>query len=646
MRRLGVAGLIAAVIATVGVSAAQAVRTTGYADWDPLAGTSNAYTTRMQLPANGFPAAQVSSDSRSGSVGVQTGASVWFGAGTPVGAKYGSSQDRPYLNLRPKADNATTPSTTTYTFDEPTPPTGWAFVLGDVDADSVTVSAKDAAGAPVGAAQLGFAGGFNLCEFGSPRPGGCSASIGDAPTWTPATRTLTGNPTAADTFGATGWFEPTVSLSTLTLSFSRRSGFPVYQTWFASVARTISGTVTDVSAGGGSCPVTGVTVRLVGPHGEQLATTSPDAAGAYSFGQYATQDGYQVTVEPPPTCAAVGAQSKTVSTAVDDTTAAFQVRQIIPQPVSGQVTAGGDPVPGVTVTLHLPGGGTKTTTTAANGSYLFDDNAVDTGYFVTIDVPDGYTGTDQRPPFDVVAVPVTGQDFTLTANPDVSGVVTGGGSGLGGVTVTLTPTGGGPALTTVTDGNGGYTFERVPAATYDISIDAPPGYTPAPPIQGVVVDTSDLTGQDFALARPGALGGTVHLDTPDGAPHQGVSIEVSWPGGTQTLTTDEEGNYFLDGLAAGTYEIRVLLPAGYEGVGPLVHSVTISALGEIRSGADFVIALSATPTPTPTPTPVDTGTPGGTLPDTGLDVSLPALLAGIGALIAGLVLVGASRVRL
>ena len=86
----------------------------------------------------------------------------------------------------------------------------------------------------------------------------------------PGTRTLVGNAAASDTFGATGWFEPTVSLSTLTFTYTRRSGFPVYQTWFASVARTIGGTVTEVGAGG--CPVAGVTVRLVGPHGEQLAT--------------------------------------------------------------------------------------------------------------------------------------------------------------------------------------------------------------------------------------------------------------------------------------------------------------------------------------------------------------------------------------
>ena len=424
------------------------------------------------------------------------------------------------------------------------------------------ISAKDADGQDVSAAQLGFVQGFNLCDS-SPRPGTCSTSVGDVPTWDPGTRTLTGNAAANDTVGANEWFEPTVRLSSLTFVFTRRSGFPVYQTWFASVAQTISGTVTDVSTGAGSCPVTGVTVRLVGPDGEQLATTTPDATGAYSFGEYATQPGYVVSIEQPDTCAVVGAESVEVSNAAGDAAADFQVRQILPQPVSGRVTVDGtDPLPGVTVTLHLPGGGTKTTTTEDDGTYLFDDNAISNGYFVTIDVPAGYHGVDQRPPFDVDNVPIMGQDFDLTANPDVSGRVTDGGEGIGGVTVTLTPSGGGPAITTVTQGDGTYQFDRVPAGTYDISIDAPPGFDAEPPLTGVVVAATDVVDQDFALSKPGAIAGTVHLDPANGGGESGVEITITGPGGERTLTTDAAGDYFLDGLPPGTYEIRVVVPPG------------------------------------------------------------------------------------
>jgi hypothetical protein len=60
---------------------------------------------------------------------VPTGASTFLGdAGntvpTAVGIKYGSSRNNAYLNLRPLADTASAPSTTTYTFAAPSPSTG------------------------------------------------------------------------------------------------------------------------------------------------------------------------------------------------------------------------------------------------------------------------------------------------------------------------------------------------------------------------------------------------------------------------------------------------------------------------------------------------------------------------------------------
>ena len=643
MRRLGILAALLFAVAALTAPLAQAVRTTGYADWDPLVGVSNDYTSAMRLPALGFPEATLTSDSRAGSVGVQSGASAFFNASTPIGVKYGSSQNRPYLSLRPKADGPTTPSTTTFTFARPTPPTGWMFVLGDIDADQVSVSAKDADGNPVTASGLGFAGGFNFCDYGSPRPSGCSGSVSDVPSWDPTTRTLVGNDTATDTTGAVGWFEPTTPLSSLTLTFTRRSGFPLYQVWFASVARTISGTATDVSTAPATCPVDGSTVELVGPYGDILDTTTPALDGSYSFGQYATQPGYTVRIEVPDTCSVVGPPSQVISTAGDDATAEFQVRQIVPNPVSGVVTADGFPFAGIEVTLHIPGGGTKVTSTDAHGGYLFDDNAAANGYYVTIDVPEGYTGLDQRPPFNMNDQPITGEDFALVAAPDVSGNVTGGGNGLGGVKVTLEPSGGGPSISTVTDGDGNYSFERVPPGTYDIAIDPPSGYSPAPARTGVVVADDDVVNQDFELDRNGAIGGTIHLDTANGPVRAGVAIEIVGPGGTRTLTSDDEGNFFLDGLLPGDYEIHVVLPKGFEGVGPINRSVTITAEGEIRGAQDFVIRQRATaPTSSPTPTnetptnsptnsPPLSGT-GDQIPDTGNPASLWMVLLGFGLL--------------
>lgn len=653
--RVAAATLVLALVSVF--AAADAVRTTTYAQWGEFTGSANNYVTSFQLPVTGFPAASVTSDSRAGSVGITAGATTWFGENTPIGLAYGSSRNQPYLSLRPRVDNATGGSTTTYVFTRPTPATGWTFALSDIDADQATVSATDVNGAPVSEADLGFAGGFNFCDT-TPRPSACSTSTGDAPTWDPATRTLVGNPTATDTVGATGWFEPTVRIKTLSIVFTRRVGFPLYSTSFAAAARTLSGTVTDVSTSPATCVPDSVSVRLVGPDGNEIATTTPDASGAYSFGQVATQPGYTVSVEPPPTCAAVAPRSRTVSTADEDAIANFSVREIVPYPVSGAVTAGGAPLAGVAVTLHLPGGSTETTTTGADGRYLFDDEAIGEGYFVSIEVPDGYTGDDQRPPFDIDAAPVTGEDFTLTANPDVSGTVTGGGSGVGGVTVTLTPATG-PPVSTVTEADGSYVFERVPSGTYDIAVEPPAGYDPAPALTDVDVDADDVTGQDFALTRPGALGGQVTDE--HGAPVAGARVVVDGPNGPQTLTTDADGQYFADGLSAGDYTITVTALDGYEIIGEPTRNITITDAGETLGGQDFQLrALPDEVEPTSPPTTSPTTTPSSTPPvstsddsttsssdylsDTGADSPLP-LYAGLLLLAAGAVTLLVARRR-
>jgi hypothetical protein len=231
----------------VGASAGAAT-STGYGAWTPATGVSGSFATTVQLPGTGYPLARVVSDS----VGATqpTGATTYFNATTPPGLVFGSSLNQPYLNLRPATGNS--PSTTTYTFDRAVP-TGWGFVLGDIDSDKIRVTGTLADGSPALTAQLGFQGVFNPClpaPAPTPRPAACTdpTVTKDLPTWDPATATLTGNPTAADTFGANGWFVPTVPLKTLTMTFSFRSGFPVYQTWFAARAQDVTGTVRD--AGG------------------------------------------------------------------------------------------------------------------------------------------------------------------------------------------------------------------------------------------------------------------------------------------------------------------------------------------------------------------------------------------------------------
>ena len=479
-----VAALLAGALAAVLAAAPSFALIDRWAAWSPVEGTPNAFRLAMAQRSPGFPAATVSSDSRS-PVQVASGASSSLGPGTPPGAKYGTSAGNPYLVLRARADTPTGSSTTTYTFDAPTPDTGWGFVLGDIDADQVALSATDATGAAVATAEIDswFAGTFNY------------AGRADQPTWSTTTATLAGNAAALDTDGAAGWFEPDIRLTSLTLTFTRRAGFPVYQTWFVSRARPVGGTVEDVSTVG-ECPPGDATLRLLSPSGTALATTTPAADGSYSFGELATQAGYTVRLDVPAGCAVLGPTEQTVSNRGNDddpaSRADFDVRAIVPQAISGTVRDDdGTPVAGVTVALAGPGG-PATTTTAADGGYLFDNNPVGTGYTLTIDVPAGYAagpGGVQIGGITVANAPVPGQDFTVVDLPAVSGTVTGAAAGIGGAQVVLTPAGGGTPSTTATTGDGSYEVDGLPPGVYTLEVVPPDGWT-APGPQ----DITDLDG--------------------------------------------------------------------------------------------------------------------------------------------------------
>lgn len=581
--------LLAAVLVAVLAlsSSAFAATTTGIGAWTPLVGTSTDYTTTMQLPAIGFPGASVTSTSRSGQVGVQTGASTWFGENTPVGLEYGSSRDEPYLNLRPKADSAASPSLTTYTFDSPTPQ-GWAFVLGDIDADQVRVTATKADGTQATAAELGFQSEFNLCDPPGPRPSGCSGpQANDVPSWDPVTQTLTGNLGAADTYGAAGWFEPTTSLRTLTLTFTRRAGFPVYQTWFAVKKQDVGGTVGVTS---GTCDLAGITVNLLDAQGRIVADTTTASDGTYAFDGVAASDGFEVEISSlPETCIADGPTRQAIDLSTGDDTADFGIREIVPVPVSGHVTDDdGSPLGGVQVTIDGPGG-PRTVTTDSAGFYLFDTNVAG-GYTLTVTPPVGYSIDTTPGPVTIdpgESDPITDQDFVLAALPTVSGTISDAGGGVGGVTVVLLDSGGDEIARTVTAADGTYAFPRLPAGDYSVTVPDPPGDYRTPDPRAVTVDDADVANVDLALAQPGSIAGQV-TDAGTGLPVADAEITLTGPT-SGTVRTDAEGNYAFEGLDAGVYTVQIASPDDRTVVGPGSRDVTIPELGGTLASIDFTL---------------------------------------------------------
>lgn len=491
LRGLGTLGSIAIIALLAGALApavaGQAATTSGWAAWQPLTGGAGSWTSAMQLPAKNFPAATITSDSLAGQVGVQSGANSWLSAATPPGAVYGSSRNQPYMLLKPRANNPTSPSVTSYTFDRPTPSTGWSFVVGDIDADRAVITATGDQGQALTGSDLGWQGGFNYCVAAlSPS---CVGDPSDIGVWDPATGELIGNATGNDTSGASGWFQPTVPLSTLTITFYQRTGFPSYQTWFASLARDISGQVVLLDGDGNptSTVIPGATLTLFDAEGTLLETTVSGANGSYAFLGYTTTSGYSVELSqlPPPgpgfeTGLVPFATPPTLSADLSTTDATqidFGAQAKDPVSVAGSVrTSNGTVMPGTRVLLTKSDGTVAATTmTGTDGSYLFE--LVPPGqYTITTEPPTGYLVADPAGHSVRVADQyLTGLDFVLVRSGTIEGSITdNNGSPVPGVEVTVA--GPSQAATVPSGSDGKYQLPPLPPGDYRVSITVPSGY--------------------------------------------------------------------------------------------------------------------------------------------------------------------------
>lgn len=413
-------GLVAAVLCSAGAASADTEgRWAAVQDW-----SNSARTAMVAVPGSlGFPAAALTSNT-AGSAGPETGATRWLGGFTGPGSRYGSSQGRQYLGLRPAANNASSPSTSVYTFERPTPAGGWMLALGDIDAEYLDVSAVGIDGQPVAIADLGFRSAFNYCQ-GSPRPSGCDASKAQpVPLWDAGAARLAGPqvddagdpiPGWTDTDGAAAWFEPSVSLTSITVRSTWRSGFPTYQTWFAALSRDISGTV----AGSTECSSAGLAVTLRDGSGAEVASTTTSDDGTWSFDDLATFSDWQVEVDAPAGCAVADGATRTADLSSGDAVIGFEL-EAVTGAVGGTVSdEDGEGVADVELTLQTPDEQTSTVVTADDGSYGPAELPIGEST-LTVETPDGYTvvGEDEA----TLSVTDEGQaldaDFTLRADDD------------------------------------------------------------------------------------------------------------------------------------------------------------------------------------------------------------------------------------
>jgi hypothetical protein len=162
----------------------------------------------------------------------------------------------------------------------------------------------------------------------------------------------------------------------------------------------------------------------------------------------------------------------------------------------------------------------------------------------------------------------------------ISGLVTGGGVGLSGVTVSLS---GGATATTTTDENGNYSFVELPAGNnYTITPTNTAQYSFTP--QTVNALQSDQIVNFNGTLRTYTVSGQV---TTGGTPLSGATVTIAGPNGfsTRSFTTAADGSYsFTDLPAGGNYTVTAT--KGNYTFSP--SSISVTNLLADRSGANFV----------------------------------------------------------
>ena len=179
-----------------------------------------------------------------------------------------------------------------------------------------------------------------------------------------------------------------------------------------------------------------------------------------------------------------------------------------------------------------------------------------------------------------------------------------GEPGLSGVTIQLKPSSG-PTLTATTDASGNFSFTGLAPGTYALSEVVPAGFVqtaPAAPGTFSVTVTAGQNASGFLFGnRAAAVGGSISgtkfndangngvRDAGEGG-QPGVTIQLKPSSGpTLTATTDAAGAFTFTGLAAGTYVLSEVVPAGFVQTAPPppgTISVTLAA-GQTATGFLF-----------------------------------------------------------
>ena len=367
----------------------------------------------------------------------------------------------------------------------------------------------------------------------------------------------------------------------------------------------------------------GVTVDLLDTDGNVVATTTTDAKGAYAFTNL-EEGTYKVRVHKEGPIADL-VQTEDPDATKDNTSGDITLElndpikenvnfgYISDNSISGTIyrddnrsnslNGGEAGYPEQTVQLlDKDGQVIKTTKTDANGNYSFD-NLPDGTYSVKVVKDGALTDLEQTEDpdgaKDSASEPITLDEDNPTKKnvnfgyvPDYfikgtiyrdgnrSGALDAGEKLYEGVTVNLVGADGNVVATTTTDANGNYSFDKLPAGTYTVTVaqDGPiagleqtgdPDATKDNSSEPITLnnDNPSTTDVNFGYIADNSLSGTVYRDDSrngdqDGTEpgYSGVTVQLLDASGNvvTTTTTDANGTYSFSKLPDGTYSVKVV----------------------------------------------------------------------------------------
>jgi hypothetical protein len=295
-------------------------------------------------------------------------------------------------------------------------------------------------------------------------------------------------------------------------------------------------------------PVPDVVITITRSDNTVAGTTNTQANGLYSIDGLAPGN-YTVTPSGGSgTGNSFNPPSRSVTITNQNERADFTATQHFS--ISGRVLegSGGGGPGGVTITLS--GDASATTTTSADGSYFFTNLVAGGNYTITPSSP-LFTFEPPARTYNALSANQTGADFVATRLTfSVSGRVTEGVAGLGGVTITVARSSDNSTVgTMVTASDGTYTVPGIPAGGNYTVTPSLALYTFTPPSRTITNLVANQTNFDFAATKQRfAISG--RIATSSNSPVSGVTVTLSGDAAA-TTTTDSNGQYNFGNLEAG-----------------------------------------------------------------------------------------------